>query len=122
RTMGTSVGWNAYPVVKSSKNPEAAWGFMKYLASQKAVTKIAQAGQATPGRKELFNKYVPHAAPEKGISELWNSVAYATPVPSPDAADAINAAIIKTITQVYSSTSDPTSLMKSLDQQVTALL
>lgn len=122
RTKGTSVGWNAYPVVKSSKNKEAAWAFTKYLASNRAVTNIAKTGQSTPGRRKLFYKYAPVAAPEKGIENLWTAVEYATPVPSPDAADAINALVIKTMTQVYSSTSDPTPLMQSLDKQVTALL
>lgn len=122
RTSGTSVGWNAYPVVKSSKNKEVAWAFTKYLASNKAVTNIAQTGQSTPGRKKLFYKYAPTAAPEKGIENLWTAVASATPVPSPDAADAINALMIKTMTQIYASTDDPTSLLQSLDKQVNALL
>jgi multiple sugar transport system substrate-binding protein len=119
---GTSVGWNSYPIVKSSKNKEAAWAFVKYLAGQKAVTNIAKTGQSTPGRKSLFYQYAPKAAPEQGINELWTSVDYATPVPSPDASDAINEAIIKTMTQIYSSTGDPAPLMQSLHQQVTALL
>ena len=121
-TKGTSVGWNSYPVVRTSKNKEAAWAFVKYLASQKAVTNIAKAGQSTPGRKSLFKKYVPTAAPEKGIDELWNSIRYATPTPSPDASDAINEAVIKTMTQIYSSSSDPAPLMQALDKQVSSLL
>jgi multiple sugar transport system substrate-binding protein len=122
RAQGTSVGWNSYPIVKSSKNKEAAWAFVKYLASNEAVTNIAKTGQSTPGRKKLFYRYAPTAAPEKGIENLWTQVAHATPVPSPDQSDAINAAVIKSLTQIYSSKDDPTPLLKSLDQQVTGFL
>lgn len=61
-------------------------------------------------------------APEQGLDTLWNSVDYATPVPSPEAADAVNAAIIKTLTQLYSSTTDAKTLMTALDKQVTGFL
>jgi multiple sugar transport system substrate-binding protein len=119
---GTSVGWNAYPIVKSSKNKEAAWAFLKYLMSTHVSATLAKTGQATPGRKSIFNKYMPTAAPEQNIRELWTSLDYATPTPSPNASDAINQAIIKTLTQIYSSSADPAPLMQSLDRQVTALL
>jgi multiple sugar transport system substrate-binding protein len=120
--MGTSVGWNAYPIVKSSQNKEAAWAFLKYLASKRAVTNLALTGQATPGRKSVFEHTLPTAAPEQGLEELWTSVNYATPTPSPAASDAINNAIIKTMTQIYGSTADPAPLMRSLDHQVGNLL
>lgn len=121
-TKGTSVGWNAYPIINKSKNKEAAWAFVKYLASKPAVENLAKTGQATPGRKSVFFADMPKYAPEQGLDVLWNSVDYATPVPSPDAADAINAAVIKTLTQLYSSTADPTTLMTALDKQVTGFL
>jgi multiple sugar transport system substrate-binding protein len=119
---GTSVGWNAYPIMKKSKNKEAAWAFVKYLASKPAVQNLAKTGQATPGRKSVFFADLPAAAPEHGLDELWNSVDYATPVPSPQAADAINTAIIKTLTQLYSSSSDAATLMKALDKEVAGYL
>ena len=122
-TKGTSVGWNAYPIMKKSKNQEAAWAFVKYLASSAAVTNLAATGQSCPGRKSVFfGDALKQAAPEPGIDELWNAVDYATPVPSPDAADAINAAVIKTLTQLYSSNTDATKLMTDLDKQVTGYL
>jgi multiple sugar transport system substrate-binding protein len=121
-TMGTSVGWNAYPIMEKSKNKEAAWAFVKYLASKRAVQNLASTGQATPGRKSIFFNNLPAAAPEQGLDELWNSVDYATPVPSPDASDAVNGAIIKALTQLYSSNVDPTQLFTSLDKEVTGYL
>jgi multiple sugar transport system substrate-binding protein len=121
-TKGTSVGWNAYPIMKKSKNQEAAWAFVKYIASKQAVVNLAKTGQSTPGRKSVFFADLPAAAPEQGIDELWNSVDYATPVPSPEASDAINQAVIKTLTQLYSSSADPAKLMKDLDKQVSGFL
>jgi multiple sugar transport system substrate-binding protein len=122
-TKGTSVGWNAYPIMKKSKNQEAAWAFVKYLSSESAVTNLAATGQSCPGRKSVFfGSALKAASPEPGIDELWNAVSYATPVPSPDAADAINAAVIKTLTQLYSSSTDATQLMTALDKQVTGYL
>jgi multiple sugar transport system substrate-binding protein len=119
---GTSVGWNAYPITKSSQNKEAAWAFVKYVASKRAVINLALTGQSTPGRKSVFFADLPKAAPEKGINEFWDEVAHATPVPSPNASDAVNAAIIKTFTQLYSSNSDPATLMKALHTEVTGYL
>ena len=121
-TKGTSVGWNAYPIMKKSKNQEAAWAFVKYIASKQAVVNLAKTGQSTPGRKSVFFADLPSAAPEQGLDELWNSVDYATPVPSPEASDAINSAVIKTLTQLYSSNADATKLMKDLDKQVSGFL
>ncbi len=120
--MGTSVGWNAYPITKTSKNKEAAWAFLKYVASKRAVINLTLTGQATPGRKSVFSQYLPKAAPEKGINDMWTSVNYATPVPSPNASDAIDAAIIKSLTQLYSSNIEAGTLMKQLDAQVTGYL
>jgi multiple sugar transport system substrate-binding protein len=119
---GTTVGWNAYPIVKSSKNKEAAWAFLKYLNSTAVTATLAKSGQATPGRKSTFFKYMPTVAPEQNIDELWTSLNYATPTPSPNESDAFTLAAEKTLTQIYSSSSDPTPLLKSLDQQVTKLL
>jgi multiple sugar transport system substrate-binding protein len=119
---GTSVGWNAYPITKSSKNKEAAWAFIKYVASTRAVVNLTSTGQATPGRKSVFYADLHKAAPEKGIDEFWTEVNYATPVPSPDASDAVNAAIIKTVTQLYSSNANPKTLMTALDTQVSGYL
>jgi hypothetical protein len=43
-------------------------------------------------------------------------------VPSPAASDAINNAIIKTMTQIYGSKSDPAPLMHALNTQVAGFL
>jgi multiple sugar transport system substrate-binding protein len=119
---GTVVGWNAYSVVKSSKNPEAAWAFLKYLNSTSVTTALTKSGQANPGRKSIWFKEVPTVAPEQNVNELWTSLSYATPLPSPNASDAITQAAGKTLTQIYSSTSDPAPLLRSLDQKVATLL
>ena len=71
---GTSVGWNAYPITKSSKNKEAAWAFLKYVASTRAVVNLTATAQATPGRKSVFFADLHKAAPEQGINEFWNQV------------------------------------------------
>ncbi|HEX3615409.1 MAG TPA: sugar ABC transporter substrate-binding protein [Solirubrobacteraceae bacterium] len=118
---GTTVGWNAYSVVKSSKNKEAAWAFLKYLNSAGVTTTLTKSGQANPGRKSIWFKYVPTAAPEQNVKELWTSLSYATPTPSPNASDAITLAAGKTLTQIYNSSSDPTPLLKALDQQIDTL-
>jgi len=54
--------------------------------------------------------------------EYWNEVSYATPVPSPDASEAVNTAVIKTLTQLYSSNADPKTLMTACDAQVSGYL
>jgi hypothetical protein len=92
------------------------------VASTRAVVNLTATGQATPGRKSVFFADLHKAAPEQGINEFWNEVSYATPVPSPDASDAINAAIIKTVTQLYSSNADPKTLMTACDAQVSGYL
>jgi multiple sugar transport system substrate-binding protein len=120
---GTSVGWNAYPLIKKSQNQEAAWAFAKYLVSKRAVTNLAATGQACPGLKSVFfSDTLATASPEPGVSELWNSVAYATPLPSPVASDAVVDAFAKTFTELYSSTKDATTLLTALDKQLNTLL
>lgn len=46
----------------------------------------------------------------------------APPTPSPAASDAINSAIVKTMTQIYGSSADPAPLMQALNTQVTGFL
>ena len=119
---GTVVGWNAYPITKSSKNKEAAWAFVKYVCSKRATVNLTATGQATPGLKSVFYADLHNAAPEPGIDEFWTELQYATPLPCPAVADAMDAAFAKTLTQLYSSNADAVTLMHALDKQVTALL
>jgi multiple sugar transport system substrate-binding protein len=119
---GTVVGWNAYPITKSSKNKEAAWAFVKYVSSERASVNLTATGQATPGLKSVFYSDLHKAAPEKGINEFWTELEYATPLPCPAAADAIDTAFANTLTQLYSSNADAATLMKALDKEVNGLL
>ncbi|MFP4467026.1 MAG: ABC transporter substrate-binding protein [Candidatus Goldiibacteriota bacterium] len=48
-----TTGGSGYSVVKASKNKEAAWKLVTYLAGKKGQVKLAQTGLAQPAMKEI---------------------------------------------------------------------
>ncbi|HRU39264.1 MAG TPA: extracellular solute-binding protein, partial [Candidatus Goldiibacteriota bacterium] len=50
---GFSTGGSGYAVVKSTKNKEAAWKLVTYLAGKEGQKKLAQTGLAQPAIKEI---------------------------------------------------------------------
>jgi len=76
----TSVNPTGAVVYKKSKSPDAAWQFVKYLASPAAQTKLMQLHASLPVSKEVLNGA--YSTSFDGAKVLADSLAYAKLKPS----------------------------------------
>jgi multiple sugar transport system substrate-binding protein len=76
----TSVNPTGAVVFKGSKNPDAAWEFVKYLASPAAQTKIMELKASLPANKAVLHG--PFASSFDGAKVLADALAYAKIKPS----------------------------------------
>jgi multiple sugar transport system substrate-binding protein len=78
--QATSINPTGAVVSKGTKNPEAAWAFVKYLASPAAQTKIMELKASLPTNKAVLAG--PFATSFDGAKVLADAIAYAHIKPS----------------------------------------
>ena len=76
----TSINPTGAVVYKGTKNPDAAWAFVKYLASPAAQTKLMELKASLPANKEVLAG--PFASSFDGAKVLADAIAYAHIKPS----------------------------------------
>lgn len=116
---GSPVGWDGHPIMRASENKDAAWEFVKFLASKEAQEiEVQQGGPTVPPRQSLAESEAFLANAPEGMNKLYEALDYATPIPSPDAGNVIEQDIIDTFTQILAGNSDPEEALTMLDQQI----
>lgn len=78
--QATSINPTGTVVYAQTKSPDAAWAFVKYLASPAAQTKLMELRASLPANKDVLNG--PYAASFDGAKVLADAVAYAHIKPS----------------------------------------
>ena len=76
----TSINPTGAVVFKGTKNPDAAWEFVKYLASPAAQTKLMELKASLPANKSVLSG--PFATSFAGAKVLADAIAYAHIKPS----------------------------------------
>jgi multiple sugar transport system substrate-binding protein len=76
----TSINPTGAVVYKGTKNPDAAWAFVKYLASPAAQTQLMQLKASLPANKSVLTG--PFATSFGGANVLADAIAYAHIKPS----------------------------------------
>ncbi len=94
---GSPIGWNSYPILKSTQNREAAWALSKFYASP-AAAEFLQYQTAAQRSIAKSDAYL-NAGPE-GIGYLYDALDFATPVPGPDQGSIIQQDIEDTFAQI----------------------
>lgn len=123
KQKGSPVGWNSYPIMKGTKNKEAAWTFLKFLASKEAGVYFAeQGGTIVPARKSIANSdsYLTNAP--AGSLKLYDALEYATPIPSPDKGNIVQSAIQDAFLQILTGAVAPKEGLDALNDQITGSL
>ena len=116
---GSPVGWNGYPIMKESKNPEAAWAFVKFIASKKASEYFArQGGTIVPPRKSVAMSDAFLSNAPEGSEKLYEALNYATPIPSPNEGSVIEREIIDTTTQILAGAVDTEAALNKLNNTI----
>jgi multiple sugar transport system substrate-binding protein len=78
--QATSINPTGAVVYKGTKNPDAAWAFVKYLASPAAQTQLMQLKASLPANKSVLSG--PFATSFAGADVLANAITYAHIKPS----------------------------------------
>ncbi len=118
-TQGSPVGWDGHPIMQASQNKDAAWEFVKFLASTEAQTiEVQQGGPTVPPRQSLAQSEAFLANAPEGMIKLYEALDYATPIPSPDAGNVIEQDVIDTFTQILAGNAEPEQALQTLDQQI----
>lgn len=119
RGQGSPVGWDAYPIMKEAENPEGAWEFVKFMAGKKATTLFAElAGTIVPPLRSVAESDAFFENAPEGTEKLYDALAYATPIPSPDKGNVIEQDIIDTFEQILAGNSEPEAGLQELDQKI----
>jgi multiple sugar transport system substrate-binding protein len=116
---GSPVGWNAYPIMRESQNKEAAWAFVKFIASERASKYFArQGGTIVPPRKSVAMSDAFLANAPEGSIKLYEALDYSTPIPSPEEGSVIEREIIDTFTQILAGNVETKAALEELDQKI----
>ncbi|SDT05752.1 ABC transporter substrate-binding protein [Microlunatus soli] len=122
-TDGSPVGWDAWPILKGSKNKDAAWTLITYLISESFGDTITTGGgAAVPARiSDATSKAFLEDAPENTelLSELLK---VATPIPAPDRGAECQKAIEEAWLQGISGTKQPQQALTEANTKIQGLL
>lgn len=116
---GSPVGWNGYPIMRESENKEAAWAFVKFIASKEASEYFArQGGTIVPPRRSVAMSDAFLSNAPEGSDKLYDALEYATPIPSPDQGSVIEQEIADTLTQILAGNAQTQQALDELDQRI----
>ena len=91
---GTPMGWDGWPIMKTSSNPDAAWTFLRWLTTVDASVYYAEIGGTNiPARNSVATSEAFLANAPAGSELLPASAAYATAIPSPENLPEVDAAV-----------------------------
>jgi multiple sugar transport system substrate-binding protein len=121
--LGSPVGWNAYPIMKGTKNKEAAWAFVKFITSKEASEYFAtQGGTIVPPRKSVAESDAFLSNAPAGSEKLYAALDYATPIPSPDKGNLVQADIEAAYLDIMNGNVSPEEGLNELNDKVQANL
>jgi len=114
-------GIDGYPIIKTSKYPEASWELAKYLSSKQAMTDWMIQGTNIPCRKSLA--YASWMKPPVHANDFYDSlVAGATAVTAPPQYNEIDTATTKWYTKMFAGQVTPKAALAGLDADITSIL
>ncbi len=120
---GSPVGWDAWPILKSSANPDAAWAFLRWLTTVEASVYYAEVGGTNiPARNSVANSESFLANAPAGSELLAGAVSFATPIPSPDDLPGAETAISEGWTAAITGQQDVQEALDSANEALQAVL
>lgn len=121
--VGSPVGWDAWPILKQSKNKDAAWTLIKYLISEEFGDAITSGGgNAVPARiSDATSPEFLQDAP-KNTELLMELLEDATPIPGPDRGAECQKVIEEAWLQGVSGTKEPQVALTEANAKLQELL
>ncbi|HPD18945.1 MAG TPA: sugar ABC transporter substrate-binding protein, partial [Candidatus Goldiibacteriota bacterium] len=117
---GFPSGGSGYAVVKTSKNKDAAWKLVTYLAGREGQIKLAQTGLAQPAMIEIAkSKYFLDDQPPKHKDIVLKGVPYITFMPLMPEWEEINVSLIApAFDKIWSGKEKAAPVIKKLVQEI----
>lgn len=121
--QGSPVGWDAWPILKGSKNKDAAWTLITYLISEGfGHTITTGGGGAVPARisdatSDAFLQNAP-----KNTALLLKLLEVATPIPAPNRGAESQKVIEEAWLQGISGTKEPQAALSEANAKLQSLL
>ncbi|MGW0231486.1 ABC transporter substrate-binding protein [Actinopolymorpha singaporensis] len=121
--VGSPVGWDAWPILKQSKNKDAAWTLIKYLISEQFGDAITiGGGGAVPARiSDATGAEFLKDAPQN-TELLVELLKDATPIPGPDRGAECQKVIEEAWLQGISGTKEPRAALTEANKKLQDLL
>ena len=114
-------GIDGYPIIRTTKYPEAAWELAKYMSSKETMRDWMIQGTNIPCRKS--QAYASWMNPPKNYHAFMDSLlAGATAVTSPPQYNEIDTAVTKWFSKMMAQQVAPKGALAGLDQDITAIL
>lgn len=118
--QGSPVGWDGHPIMSASENKDAAWEWVKFLASpDMQVLEVEQGGPTVPPRRSLAESDAFLANAPEGMFKLYEALDYATPIPSPDKGNIIEREIRDVLNQILTGEMEVEEGLNELDAFIT---
>lgn len=120
---GTTVGWEGWPILKGSKNKDAAWTLIKFLMSKEYGEAITTGGASfVPARisittSELFTDDAP-----ANSTLLYEQLETAVPVPAPERATEFQRIIEEAWLQGITGAKDPDKALREANAKLEGLV
>lgn len=120
---GSPIGWDGWPIMKTSEHPDEAWQFLKWLTTTEASVYYAeQGGTNVPARNSVATSESFLRDAPAGSELLPAAVEYATPIPSPDNLPEVEAAINDGWTAAITGNQDAQEALDAANEAIQAVL
>lgn len=121
--QGSPVGFLSYPIMKGAKNREAAWAWIKFLASRETGEWVVkQGGTVVPPRRSIASseEFLKNCPP--GMNHLYDNLAFATPLPSPVQGPLVQAKIEDAFLRILAGNAAPQAALNQLNDTINSTL
>lgn len=122
-TAGSPIGWDGWPIMKASKNKDAAWTFLKWLMSKEAGVFYAKIGGTNiPARNSVAESEPFLTNAPKGTEHLAEAIAHGTPIPSPSRGAEMQVAITQAWQAAITGTKPVREALEAANKKLSGLL
>jgi multiple sugar transport system substrate-binding protein len=120
----TEYGVGGFVIMKSTKHPEEAWKWVKFLTSKRALEILTRIGQAIPARRSIAASPAMFELPPKNAKIFYESIegTNARPVPSPSTYNRIESTWRRYLGRVLANEMAPAAALEEADKEFTAIL
>jgi ABC-type glycerol-3-phosphate transport system substrate-binding protein len=120
----TEFGVGGFVLMKSTKHPEEAWKWLKFLTGKRALEVLTRIGQAIPARRSIAASPAMFELPPKNAKIFYESIegANARPVPSPATYNRIESTWRRYLGRVLANEMAPAAALEEADREFTTIL